>query len=146
MLKKCVWDLNTSPPLPLRRPLSVLYPSRLLPRTTNLPQTQSHSHFTPTNPPQTPTTQPPTHPTTYQTHATTLHASPTYPKLLLSHLLQPILPTPPQAHSTCQPHHLPTTHATTGTHPTHTPTQPTTTATHPTHTPQTLCKHTISSD
>ncbi len=82
MLKKCVWDLNTRPPRPLRRPLSVL---SLLPR-----------HFPPTHPRQTPITQPPIHHATHQTHATTLLYLSTYLKLLLSHLLQPILPTPPQ--------------------------------------------------
>ena len=60
-------------------------------------------HFPPTNQPQTPTTQPPSPPHNHQTHAATLLHIPTYLKLLLSQLLQPILPTPTQARSTRQP-------------------------------------------
>ena len=68
------------------------------------PNSHHHSHL-PTTQPTNPT--PPTHHTTHQPHATTLLRSPTYLKLLLSHLFQPILPTtqPTQStpHSTCQP-------------------------------------------
>lgn len=60
-------------------------------------------HFPPTNPPKAPTTQPPSPSHNHQTHATTLLHIHTYLKLLLSHSLQPILPTPTQAHSTWQP-------------------------------------------
>ena len=111
---------------PTPTPLSTYPPTSNSYHTATYPPRYSpnprHHTTTPTHLPQTPTLSP--------TPAHTTHA----------------LPTQPQAHTTCQPYHLPTTHATTSKHPTHTPTVPTTTATQPTHTPQTIVYTTISSD